>query len=273
MSRLADGRASEVLAQLARVSDPELDEPVTELGFVTSVEIDDAGRVEVGFRLPTYWCAANFAFLMADDMRREVAALPWVTGIAVELGDHMYAETINRAMKTGLSFQKAFAEEADGDLEDVRRTFAIKAFQRRQLVLLDQLHGADYAMPFLLGLTIAELISLPVGPDMTALINRYLDRRQVPALGGPDDPAFVGTAGQAIAPEGYATHRRELRRVMVNIEFNGALCRGLLAARFDETNAAEPTLLDFVRGAAGKEGWGSAPDPAKGLVPCNPSHK
>lgn len=268
MSGLVASRVSEVLARLARVTDPELDEPVTELGFVTGVEIDEAGRVEVRFRLPTYWCAANFAFLMADDMRREVAALPWVTGIAIELGDHMYAETINRAMKTGLSFQDAFAKEADGDLEDVRRTFAIKAFQRRQLLLLDHLHGVGHAISFLLGLTIAGLKSLPSGSDTTALIDRYLDRRQVPATGGPDDPAFVGTAGQAITSEHYATYRRELRRVMVNVEFNGALCRGLLAARFDETNSAEPTLLDFVRGAAGKEGWGPAPNPAGAAPRC-----
>jgi hypothetical protein len=39
--------------------------------------------------------------------------------------------------------------------------------------------------------------------------------------------------------------------VAVNVEFNGALCRGLLAARFGETErtpSGEPTLLDFVRG-------------------------
>ena len=72
----AAGRASEreadVRRALARVDDPELDEPVTDLRFIERVEIDAAGAVSIGFRLPTYWCAANFAFLMADDMRREV---------------------------------------------------------------------------------------------------------------------------------------------------------------------------------------------------------
>jgi metal-sulfur cluster biosynthetic enzyme len=251
MSGLASDRVSEVLTRLARVTDPELDEPVTELGFVTGVTVDEAARVQVGFRLPTYWCAANFAFLMADDMRREIAALPWVTGVGVELGDHMYAETINRAMTAGLSFQDAFAEEADGDLEDVRRIFAMKAFQRRQMMLLDHLLGLGYAVPTLLGLTIEGLMALEIGPDGRALINRYLERRAIPGPADPDRPAFVDEAAQAVTAETYDAHRRALRRVAVNVEFNGALCRGLLAARFGETDSTpsgEPTLLDFVRG-------------------------
>ena len=50
-------REEEVLAQLDRVTDPELDEPVTELGFVTAVAAGEDGVVSVEFRLPTYWCA------------------------------------------------------------------------------------------------------------------------------------------------------------------------------------------------------------------------
>ncbi len=250
MSGPASGRVSEVLARLARVTDPELDEPVTELGFVTGVTVDAAGWVQVGFRLPTYWCAANFAFLMADDMRRAVAALPWVTRVGVELGDHMYAETINRAMKAGLSFQDAFAQEADGDLEEVRRVFALKAFQRRQMALLDHLVGHGYAPPALLRLTIADLTALDAGPEGRTLIDCYLERRAIPGPADPGNPAFVDAAARAVTAETYDAHRRALRRVAVNVEFNGALCRGLLAARFGETDSTpgEPTLLDFVRG-------------------------
>ena len=251
MSATANERVSEVLARLDRVSDPELDEPVTELGFVTSIVVTAEGRVDVGFRLPTYWCAANFAFLMADDMRREVGALPWVTGIGVELGDHMYAETINRAMAGGLSFQQAFAEDADGDLEAVRRIFALKAFQRRQLHVLDHLVGMGFTVPELVALTIDGLCALSVGPEGGALIDRYLDRRAVPGPANPAAAAFVDADGGALTADIYDAHRRTLRRVSVNVEFNGALCKGLLAARFgeaDPTPIGEPTLLDFVRG-------------------------
>ena len=76
--------AAQVQACLATVVDPELDESVTELGFITEVELPSEGEVRVGFRLPTFWCAANFAFLMADDMRRALLELPWVTKVDVQ---------------------------------------------------------------------------------------------------------------------------------------------------------------------------------------------
>lgn len=241
-----DGRLGEVLACLDRVNDPELDESVTSLGFVTDVSVSDDGRVEIGFRLPTYWCAANFAFLMADDMRTEVGRLPWVSGVGVELGNHMYAETINTAMTRGQSFQEAFAAEADGDLDGLRRVFLVKAFQRRQMAVLDHLLAAGHPPDALVALTIAELRSR-CGDAGTHLLDRYLERRGVVGPDGPDAPAFADEQGHAIAAADFPAHRRTLRRVSVNVEFNGALCRGLLAARFDEPDG-EPTLLDFVHG-------------------------
>src|SRR5476649_857826 len=96
-------RSAEVWTRLESVIDPELDESVTELGFVTRVEVDADDHVRIDFRLPTYWCAANFAFLMADDMRVAVAALPWVTKVSVGLGEHMYADEINRGVAAGRS--------------------------------------------------------------------------------------------------------------------------------------------------------------------------
>jgi metal-sulfur cluster biosynthetic enzyme len=112
-------RVSEVLARLATVNDPELDESVVELDFITDVSVGGDGAVSLSFRLPTYWCAANFAFLMAEDMRTAVAALPWVTRVNVTLGEHMYSETINRGMAETQSFQTAFGAEADGNLAQV----------------------------------------------------------------------------------------------------------------------------------------------------------
>jgi len=210
------------------------------------VSVSDDGRVEIGFRLPTYWCAANFAFLMADDMRTEVVALPWVTSVGVELGAHMYADTINTAMARGQSFQEAFAAEADGDLDALRRVFLVKAFQRRQLALLDHLLAAGHPPDALVALTIAELRS-QCGETGAHLLERYLERRGIVGPDGPDAAAFVDEHGRIIATADFQAHRRTLRRVSVNVEFNGALCRGLLAARFDEPEG-EPTLLDFVHG-------------------------
>ena len=250
-STISAARAAEVWERLARVPDPELDEPVTELAFVTGVEVDPGGRVAIGFRLPTYWCAANFAFMMADDMRREVAALPWVSGVHLTLDEHMYADAVNRGMAEGLSFRDSFGEEAShDDLGEVRRTFKVKSFQRRQEALVRHLLAAGTAPEMLLSLTVAELEAMPCGEGGSKLIARYLERRDVPGPATPGALAFVDERGATIAPDALPAHLRALRRVGINMEFNGALCRGLLAARYGEDASPcneEPTLIDFIR--------------------------
>jgi len=116
-------RKAEVWRRLETVTDPELDEPVTALEFVTRADVDANNCVHIEFRLPTYWCAANFSFLMADDMRTAVKELPWVADVSVVLGEHMYADKINAGLARGLNFQETFGAEADGDLDEVRRSF------------------------------------------------------------------------------------------------------------------------------------------------------
>ena len=136
----SDARVAEVWDRLASVTDPELDESVTELRFVTAVEVDAESRVHIGFRLPTYWCSPNFAFLMADDMRAAAGSLPWVRQVLIDLHDHMYSDTINQGLAEGRSFKATFAEEAaEEDLDDLRRTFRIKAYQRRQEAVIRHL--------------------------------------------------------------------------------------------------------------------------------------
>ena len=44
---------ADILAALDTVRDPELDEPITALGFVSSCTVSADGDVEVQLRLPT----------------------------------------------------------------------------------------------------------------------------------------------------------------------------------------------------------------------------
>src|SRR5712664_3585841 len=97
-NRQSHDRQAEIWACLQGVMDPELDESVTDLNFVTKADVDSENRVHIEFRLPTYWCAANFSFLMADDMRCAVSALDWVKGVSIVLGEHMYADKINAGL-------------------------------------------------------------------------------------------------------------------------------------------------------------------------------
>ena len=174
-----DSRQAEVWACLQGVTDPELDESVTDLNFVTKADVDSKNRVHIEFRLPTYWCAANFSFLMADDMRRAVGALDWVEGVGVVLGEHMYADKINAGLAEGLSFQATFGAEADGSLDELRQTFLVKAFQRRQVALLNHLIAMGHSSATIVSLTLTELGRLPVDDDGEKLFLRYLERRAV----------------------------------------------------------------------------------------------
>ncbi len=220
--------AAQVQACLATVMDPELDESVTELGFVTELELCSEGEVRIGFRLPTYWCAANFAFLMADDMRRAVQVLPWVTSVQVQLHEHMYAEAINQGVAEGAGFQSAFGAAAEGGLEALRTTFLLKAFQRRQEALLQHLLDAGFEAAVLVAMDRGALRRSSLESEGEHLTARYLERRDE---AGDGALAFVDSAGRAIAAAELPGYLRGLRRVGINAEFNGALCRGLLAVR------------------------------------------
>ncbi len=119
------------MAALAGVRDPELDESVTELGFVDGV-IVSGGRVEVSLRLPTYFCAPNFAWLMVDDAHAALSAIPGVREVLVRLVDHFAADEINAGLRGGQGFEATFAGLADGELDALRETFRRKALAARQ---------------------------------------------------------------------------------------------------------------------------------------------
>jgi metal-sulfur cluster biosynthetic enzyme len=242
-------REAQVRFALDRVTDPELDEPVTDLRFIEHLTVDQDGAVSIGFRLPTYWCAANFAFLMAADMQREVGALPWVRDVRVTLGEHMYAEKINHGLANGLSFRATFGNEASAELDELRRTFLVKAFQRRQEALLRQLLKTGLRAEELVSMSLRDLQATALQPEDHNLRRRYLDRRGVCA-GPMEELAFVDVGGHKLSADNLAAYLQALGRITINAEFNGALCRGLLAARFNEDG--EPSLYDFARMPPGK---------------------
>ncbi|MFT3973388.1 MAG: iron-sulfur cluster assembly protein [Amaricoccus sp.] len=247
---------SDVWRALARVADPELDEPVTDMGFIEDVEFagppDDA-IVTVVFRLPTYWCSPNFAFLMADGISREVAGVAGVTRVLVRLEDHMHAEEVMAAVNGGRRFEEVFAALCDGaDLSELRATFDAKAFQRRQESVLARLRALGWSDRSIAAMTLRQLDAVDFdGGEASAQRPRYreaLVRRGLARW--PGDLAFRTWEGEALTPEGLKDYVLRLRQVRLNMEFSGALCRGLQGSRYKElgTVDGEPTLVDFVLG-------------------------
>jgi metal-sulfur cluster biosynthetic enzyme len=235
---------SEIWRTLDTVTDPEIDESVRSLEFVTKVDVDSEANVRIEFRLPTYWCAPNFAFLMASDIRDAVGELRWVNEVSVELLDHFSAALINRSILLRKDFREAFPGETDGDLQDLRRLFLGKAFERRQELLVAHLMLRSYTSENLTEMRLHELTALTLTPEGVGLRNLYLFiRRKMLPDHGADAHAFTTLDGAKLEPDQFAKHLRRIRGVRMTAEFNGAICRGLLAARKGEAPIEEPLVL------------------------------
>ena len=158
-----------------------------------------------------------------------------------------------RGREPGPSFGEVFGDLADGEnLDALREKFAAKAFQRRQEAVLRGLRELGQADAAIVAMDLAALDAVDVRPGEAA--------RQTAALPGsccwtavsrcePDDLAFRTLAGETLTAERLPAYLAELRSVRINMEFNGALCRGLARARYQERRRAqEPTLVDFMLG-------------------------
>lgn len=232
--------ADEVKAKLDAVLDPELDEPITQLGFVDEVETSAEGRVRIRLRLPTYWCAANFAFMIAADARDRIADLDWVRKIDVEMADHYCGGEISRGVSEGRSFAASFAGAPAGDLSELRAIFRTKAFLRRQDRLIRYLLACGHEAAALVAMTCGELATTPItDDDGVRLRTLYLEARRArrDAAAG-DARALVRSDGRALRAEEFPGYLAELRRVRINMDFNGELCRGLMRARKENTAPA-----------------------------------
>jgi ATP-binding protein involved in chromosome partitioning len=73
-----------ILESLARVIDPELRRPVTELGMIGGVHVDATGAASVDLKLTIVGCPA--ADTIERDVRAAVAGTAGVTSVAVDVG-------------------------------------------------------------------------------------------------------------------------------------------------------------------------------------------
>jgi len=247
----------QVWARLDLVMDPELDEAVTDLGFVEAVSItpplhDHAPQeVQVSFRLPTYWCSPNFAFLMAESIKREIEVLPWVSQAVVTLHDHMAAEEMNAAINAGRSFGSVFEDLHPGeDLSALREKFDRKAFQRRQEVVIKALQAQGNTLESLENFSLGALeVTRFEDPEDARQAGRYLSLLKAKCLAlHPADRGLPDYDGTPISAERFRSYMELLRSVRINMEFSGSLCRGLKANRYKQADLSgeTPVLVDFV---------------------------
>jgi len=215
---------SRVLEALGTVYDPELDEPITTLGFIGSCVVTAGGDVDLRLRLPTPQCAPNFAFLMASDARGAVCRLPEVRDVTVVLEDHYTGAEINAAVGRGEGFAGAFPGETAGELDALRELFQRKALVAREGRLLATVGDPARAR-------LGELS----GPDA----ERCRALRRALSMDASDHaPAFVKGDGAPVSADEVARFARVAGLTALSLETNGGMCRDLLRVRYEEEGVA-----------------------------------
>jgi len=224
--------AAQVMTALTTVRDPELDEPVTALGFVASATVSDEAVATVHLRLPTYFCAPNFAYLMVADAYDAVSGVVGIRQAVVVLDDHFASEVINAGVASRAGFVGSFGDEASHELDELRITFLRKAVlagtdQVCRPLLSDGQQDVD-----LVGLTLGDVAPSPA-------LSRLRARRRELGIPAGDDAALVVdvVSGAAVTADALPLQLRRARLTAVGMEANSGICRGMLSQRYAHASA------------------------------------
>jgi metal-sulfur cluster biosynthetic enzyme len=226
--------AARVLAALDVVRDPELDEPITSLGFVTACSVSADGDAQVRLRLPTYFCAPNFAFLMVADAYDAVSVLPGVRRTEVVLEDHFASDAINGGVAAQAGFAHSFDGEAVGELHGLRADFLRKAIMAGTDQVCRPLLDAGTGPGGLLELTLGQL---PPSRPLQRLRQR---RAELGLPAGDDAPLVIDpVTGAPVGEDAMPLHLRRARTTRISLEANGSVCRGMLRHRYNDAGLGE----------------------------------
>ncbi len=225
-----------VLAALATVHDPELDEPITSLGFVGSCVV---GRRRRRRRAPAPADAAVRAELrVPHGIRRARGRAPGDGGARGSASCSTTTTPPTRSTPRSArtrGFGAAFPGESAGDLEALRELFARKALLARQgRVAAMLLPGAGSGRAAGTAADHAAVVALCVAdlpPDHPEVARCLVLRRELGLPCGPAAPALVAGDGSRLTAEELPLWLRRARLVGLSLESNGGLCRSLLRVR------------------------------------------
>lgn len=235
MTTIAVRTEQDVLTALSTVTDPELDEPITDLGFVRSVVLDDDG-VTVHLRLPTAFCSPNFAYLMASDAIDALRLVEDIGQVQVLLDDHHDSDKINAGLAADAGYRGTFGSEAEESLDDLRRTFLSKAHAAAmERSVEEHLKTTDLSVNEIYRLTLSDLAP---GKNKAALLRRRIG---IGLSICPASRVFVDDGGKPIPTESVPMRLRFAKSVRISMEGNAHFCRGLLATRYADSEPVGAT--------------------------------
>jgi len=253
---LADGETDlrqRVVSALSLVNDPELDEPITELGFVRRVSITDEGRVSVDLVTSTFWCSPNFVYMMLEDARAVLSKVPGVREVRVELAGHHDSARINEAINDGKSFSECYGSETRSDLVELNRIFREKALRSRLHAMSTALARSGLSGEDLLRLRMDDielaggvftvkshdrLFNVADSEDV-GRITRYLNFLK--GLGRTEGPLVIwDLAGNPPARDEFNSFLGTSRSTRAAFSLNAELCRALLESRLNREEPQDP---------------------------------
>ena len=198
--------------------------------------VSAAGDAQVRLRLPTYFCAPNFAYLMVADAYDAGSALPGVRRAEVVLEDHFASDVINGGVAAQAGFVQTFDGEAVSELHALRADFLRKAVMAGTDQVCRPLLAAGRNPAALLAMTLGEL------PPSRAL-DRLRGRRAELGLPAGDDAALLidPVTGERVTAEATPLHLRKAKLTRVSIEANSGICRGMLRHRYDNAKGQGET--------------------------------
>jgi metal-sulfur cluster biosynthetic enzyme len=215
---------------LRTVRDPELDADVVSLDFVAECSVAEDGIAHVRLRLPTYFCAPNFAFLMVADAWDAVSQVEGLADVDVVLIDHFASDAINSGVAARAGFVHSMAGtevgEAVEELHELRRTFTERAMMAGTDLVVRPLVRA--------GTTPEQVAAMTLGdaPDSDDLRRLRARRRELGIAADDDAPLVVDPVGRTVGIDALPLHLRKARSYQVGVDANTSICRGQLAARY-----------------------------------------
>lgn len=234
--------SAEIYNQLEQVTDPELDRPLTELGFIDDVLIDGAD-ITVDLRLPTGMCSPVFAWMMARDAKNEIRSLDNVGQVTVNLEDHLFAEQITMGINDDRAFDDVF-EDAETGPEHVRRKLDWKACLAREYEVIEEFRQKDISPEETVHIERGDVniedtatVVLLKGKTVefqSDIIHDYLQKAEEFDISTePANRLLVDSNGEPIDVNSFDQVRRRLRAAHVNKENQGHHCEQLLESRYN----------------------------------------
>ncbi|MHA7986137.1 Mrp/NBP35 family ATP-binding protein [Rathayibacter sp. CAU 1779] len=207
-----------IRSRLARVIDPEIRRPITDLGMVGGIAVDDAGRASVSIKLTIVGCPA--ADTIERDVREAVASAPGVTSLDLDVSVMSPAERSalterlrgSRARTnpfTADSLTRVYAvTSGKGGVgkSTLTANLAVALAQRGLRVGLVDADVYGFSIPGILGLVHDGVTQQPTRVDSMILPPIAYDVKTI-SIGMFLDPSRGQNASTAVAWRGPMLHR------------------------------------------------------------------